>query len=241
MKTNRSTILLTTFLVGLFLTTLSTGCATDAKSTSPALRAAKLDRANAAYAAGVAAEATGDTTTATRNYKKALFAVPDHLQSLRRLAALYTTEERYADAIPLWKRLVEATDGDASAYNDLGYAYDLAGYEDPAEAAYLRGIQTDPANSRVRTNFGLMLARHGRTNEAILQLRAAMPLADAYYNVAVVLESQGKKARARLEFQRALDTDPDHVEAELHLAALDYENGTLGDRLPNATTADVRD
>jgi tetratricopeptide (TPR) repeat protein len=238
MKTNRpTTILLATLMVGLFLTT---GCASDSKLSSTARRAAKLDRANEAYAAGVAAEANGDTSAATKNYKRALFAVPDHLQALRRLATLYTADERYADAIPLWKRLVEATDGDADAYNDLGYAYDLAGYVDPAEAAYLRGLQTDPTNTRVRTNFGLMLARHGRTNEAVLQLRSAMPLADAYYNVAVVLESQGKKARARREFQRALDTDPDHIEAELHLAVIDYENGTLGDRFPNATTADVR-
>jgi Tfp pilus assembly protein PilF len=205
-------------MVGLFLTT---GCASDAKSTSPAKRQAKLDAANAAYAAGVAAEANGDTGAATNSYKRALNALPEHAPSLRRLATLYTTDERYGDAIPLWKRLVEATDGDADAYNDLGYAYDLAGYEDPAEAAYLHGIQADSANARVRTNYGLMLARHGRTNEAILQLRAAMPLADAYYNVAVVLESQGKKARARREFEQALDADPDHAEAELHIAAID--------------------
>jgi Tfp pilus assembly protein PilF len=222
MKTNRfTTALLATLTVGLFLTTTSTGCASDAKSSSPAKRQAKLDNANASYAAGVAAEAEGDTNAATANYKRALSAVPEHLPSLRRLATLYTADEHYADAIPLWKKLVDATDGDADAYNDLGYAYDLAGYEDPAEAAYLRGMQTDPSNVRVRTNYGLMLARHGRTNEAILQLRAAMPLADAYYNVAVVLEAQGKKARARREFQRALDTDPDHVEAELHMAAID--------------------
>ena len=234
--TNRITILLATAMVGLFL---ATGCANDAKSSSPEKRQAKLDRANASYAAGVAAEANEDTGAAIGNYKRAINAVPDHVPALRRLATIYTADERYADAIPLWKRLVEVTDGDANAYNDLGYAYDLAGYEDPAEAAYLRGLQTDPSNPRVRTNFGLMLARHGRTNEAVLQLRAAMPLADAYYNVAVVLESQGKKARARREFQHALDTDPDHVEAELHLAAFDLEDGVPGYR-PNASTADAR-
>jgi protein O-GlcNAc transferase len=238
---NRPTMLLAALMVGLFLTATSTGCATNAKQSSSARQQAKLENANASYAAGVAAEAEGDTSAATASYKRALRSVPDHVSSLRRLATLYTADEHYADAIPLWKRLVEATDGDADAYNDLGYAYDLAGYEDPAEAAYLRGLQTDPGNARVRTNFGLMLARHGRTNEAILQLRAAMPLADAYYNVAVVLESQGKKARARREFQRALDTDPDHVEAELHLAAIDFENGVIGgNNSPTAPTADVR-
>jgi Tfp pilus assembly protein PilF len=241
MKHSYTNALRAALLVGLFLTMTTTGgCATDAKASSPAKQAAKLDSANAAYAAGVAAEANGDTSLATKNYKKALNAVPDHLQSLRRLATLYTADQRYADAIPYWKRLVDATEGDAGAYNDLGYAYDLAGYEDPAEAAYLRGIQADPGNARVRTNFGLMLARHGRSNEAILQLRAAMPLADAYYNVAVVLESQGKKARAKREFQRALDSDPDHVEAELHLAAINFETGVAYDGRPTAPTADVR-
>ncbi len=54
-------------------------------------------------------------------------------------------------------------------------------------------MQADPGNKRVRTNYGLMLARHGRTNEALLHLRAAMSPADAHYNMAVVLESQGKR------------------------------------------------
>jgi len=218
---NRFTILLATATVGLFLISAG-GCASDGKLSAPAREQARLDRANAAYAAGVAAEADGNTTAATNNYKRALISMPDHTPSLRRLATLYTSDEKYGDAIPLWKRLVEATDGDADAYNDLGYTYDLAGFEDPAEAAYLHGIQNDPTNVRIRTNYGLMLARYGRTNEAVLQLRAAMPLADAYYNVAVVLESQGKKAHARREFQHALDSDPDHAEAELHMAAIDF-------------------
>src|SRR5690349_19300093 len=97
--TNRYTILLATAMLGLFL---STGCVNDAKSSSPAKRAAKLDSANNAYADGVAAEAAGDTATAAKDYKKALSAVPDHIASLRRLAALYTADERFAEAIPLW-------------------------------------------------------------------------------------------------------------------------------------------
>jgi Tfp pilus assembly protein PilF len=237
MKHSTKTSLLAAMMVGLFLTT---GCATDSKVSPADKRQAKLDRANSAYADGVAAEADGDTDAAVKHYKRALSAAPDHAPSLRRIATQYTADERYADAISFWKRLVDATSGDADAYNDLGYAYDLAGYEDPAEAAYLRGIQADPGNARIRTNFGLMLARHGRTNEAILQLRAAIPLADAYYNVAVVLENQGQKARAKREFQRALDTDPDHVEAELHMAAINYESGVAGDLRPTAPTADVR-
>jgi Tfp pilus assembly protein PilF len=215
----------TTYLTAALLTlaglTLTTGCA-NSHASSAARREAKLAKAEQAYYEGVGAEATGDTAAATRSYKRALSANGEHTGALRRLATIYTADDNFGQALPLWKRLVEATDGDANAYNDLGYTYDLSGFADPAEAAYARGVQQDPANARVRTNFGLMLARHGRTNEALIQLRAAMPEADAYYNVGVILEAQGKKARAKREFQRAIDADPSHVDAELHLATIDF-------------------
>ena len=111
------------------------------------------------------------------------------------------------------------------AYNDLGYAYDLAGYEDPAEAAYLRGIQADPGNARIRTNFGLMLARHGRTNEA----NPPAPRRDAAGRR--VLQRRGRAqgpgpegpAQSAIFNARCWPNYPNHVEAELHVAVINFE------------------
>ena len=153
-------------------------------------------RAQLEFDKGVAYEVDGETGEAEDCYEDALDHDKNHLASLRNLGRIKTTEEEPDDAIPLLKRVVELTDGSPDAYNDLGYAYDMAGFADPAEAAYLRGIRAEPSHVRLRTNYGLMLARHGRTNEAPIQLRAAMSPADAYYNLAVVLENQGKRARA---------------------------------------------
>ena len=62
----------------------------------------------------------------------------------------------------------------------------LARY-DEAETAYLRGIERDPKNVPCRTNYGLMLARLGRTAEGTLQLQAVLTPAEVHYNLASVL------------------------------------------------------
>lgn len=178
-------------------------------------------RATARLAQGRAAEARGDTKAAEAKYIKALRRDPDHTPSLKRLAEIYTARGNYDQALHYWKRHLEAAGRTADAYNDLAYCFDLAGWADPAEAAYLRGVEEDPTNTRCRTNYGLFLARHGRPNEAILHLRNGMPPADAHYNLATVLEDTGDRRAARAEYQKALNLDPALDDARTRLAAIE--------------------
>ena len=212
----------TSIFAALLLASLAgTGCTTTNTASAKAKQAKAL-RVESTFAQAQAYDAAGDTTKAAAAYRKTLSAQPEHAGALGRLAPILTGDRKFPEAIPLWKRYVEATHGSADALNDLGYCYDLAGYADPAEAAYLRAIRANPSHTRARANYGLMLARHGRVNEAMLHLRTAMSETDAHYHVAVILERQGKVSRARKEFEKALDLDPTNVDAELHIAGIDF-------------------
>ena len=70
-------------------------------------------------------------------------------------------------------------------------------------------------------NYGLMLARQGRFSEASTQLGAVLTAAEVHYDLASVMESQGKTADAKAEYLKALQSDPRMDDARARLAALD--------------------
>ncbi len=172
------------------------------------------------FAAGQLAEAQGESAAAVKQYKEALKLDPKHKKSLYRLAVCYSQLKKFPDAAATWKKYIDITGGEANGYSNLGFCHELAGEIDQAESAYLRGIEKEPKNVACRTNYGLMLARLGRTAEATLQLQAVLSEADVHYNLASVLEHQGRKEAAKAEYRKALELDPHLEDAQTRLSAL---------------------
>jgi len=113
------------------------------------------------------------------------------------------------------------TKNDATAYANLGFCYYLAGDKSDAERTYQEGIAKDPTNASCRANFGLFLAREGRTEEASAQWRAVLSEAQVHYNLGSIYEQQNKREQAKVEFRTALQHDQNLVDAKARLAALD--------------------
>jgi len=178
------------------------------------------------FAAGQFAESNGDPVVAAQQYQAALKLKPDHQPSLLRLGMLYTAEQQYPQAIEIFQRYVKATDGSASAYADLGFCLELAGQSDQAESAYKSGIAKEPDNQPCRVNYGLLLARQGKMAEATTQLQAVLTPAQVHYNIASVLEGQGRTEQAKAEYSAALQLDPNLADAKARLAALPPEQIT---------------
>lgn len=172
------------------------------------------------FAAGQLAESEGRLQQAVSEYKRALAEQPGYLDAMYRLGVVYARMKDYANAIETWNRYVTATHGSATAYSNLGFCQELAGNPAAAEAAYSQGIAKDPKSESCRINYGLMLARHGRPNEALLQLQVVLPPAKAHYDLASVYETQGRRPEARIEYHKAVELDPNLEDARARLAAL---------------------
>jgi tetratricopeptide (TPR) repeat protein len=172
------------------------------------------------FAAGQLAEANNDLPAAVWQYGQAVRLDPKHHRALFRQAACLSQMKKFPEAVACWRKYIEATDHDPRGYSNLGFCYELAGRIDDAEAAYRDGIERDPKSVPCRTNYGLMLARLGRTAEATLQLQAVLTPAEVHYDLASVLEHQGRKEAAKAEYRKALDLDPDLDEAQTRLSAL---------------------
>lgn len=173
------------------------------------------------FAAGQLAEAQGDAATAIKQYKEALKLDPKHKRTVYRMGVCYSQLKKYPEAVAAWKSYIELTEHEAKGYSNLGFCYELAGDTDLAESAYLKGINREPKNVACRTNYGLMLARLGRTSEAQLQLQAVLTPAEVHYNLASVLEHQGRREAAKMEYRRALELDPKLNDAKTRLTALE--------------------
>ena len=172
------------------------------------------------FAAGQLAETQDAPARAEEQYRKALSMTPNHPGSLFRLGVMYAKQKRYAEAIDAWNRYTRATGGNPTAFANLGFCLELAGRTDDAEAAYLKGIKQDPTNAPCRVNYGLLLARHDRMSEAVLEMQTVLPEAAVHYNLASVYEGLGRREQAKIEYRKALAADPQMNEAQARLDAL---------------------
>jgi tetratricopeptide (TPR) repeat protein len=207
--THRSLVLLTASFLAVLLT--SVGCSSTGNTP-----AAKAD---ALFKEGQTDEANRDTDRAVKRYQMAVNEDANHAPSLRALAGIYTQRMEYAEAIATWKQYVVATGGTADAYNDLGYCQDLAGWPVAAETSYREALAIDPAHRRAHVNLGLLLARHARGAEGLMELQCVLTPAQAHYNLALAYDQVGKRLAAQDEYSVAAWLDPSLSDATAHLEA----------------------
>ena len=61
--------------------------------------------------------------------------------------------EVYRDEIAFWRDVTTKSPANARAFNNLGYAYQLAGRHDEARAAYRHALALAPAQVQARWNL----------------------------------------------------------------------------------------
>ena len=210
---------------------LAVGCSHDAdKDKSASAQRYKSDtfgsmkspsvNADTRFAAGQLAETQGNKELAIAQYEQALHLDAKHIPSLYRMGVVLTQTRQFDKAVTMWNRYIEATNKIASGYSNLGFTYEMAGDVSGAEKAYQQGLSIDPKSEPCRVNYGLMLARHNRQSEAQAQLSEVLPPAEVAFNLAAVYEQQGAIPQAREELKKAIEADPQMIEAKQKLASL---------------------
>ncbi|MFA5027508.1 MAG: tetratricopeptide repeat protein, partial [Candidatus Methylomirabilota bacterium] len=67
----------------------------------------------------------------------------------------------YRSEVALWEATVRRSPAKARAWNNLGYAYQLAAEHDAARRAYLRALELDPGHLKARANLSTLAPRQG--------------------------------------------------------------------------------
>ncbi|MFH1057345.1 MAG: tetratricopeptide repeat protein, partial [Pseudomonadota bacterium] len=103
-------------------------------------------------------------------------------------------------------------------YNNLGLAYMLKNDWTQAEASLRQALRLQPDYALAANNLGLVLARQGRTADALRAFEAAEGQARAHHNLGVVMAWQGDLARAADQFRQAVNSMPRYYPlADRHL------------------------
>ena len=88
-----------------------------------------------------------------------------------------------------------------------------------ASEAYNKAISMKPDDAALHNNFGLLLARAKKVDEAQAELGKAAQLDPAqagkyYYNLGAVLVNSGQYEPAAAAFKKAIDSDPNYADAQ---------------------------
>jgi Flp pilus assembly protein TadD len=140
----------------------------------------------------------------------------------------------YRSAVSLWSQTVAARPSNPRAHTGLGQALLEAARLPEAQtqvetAIRINSLQTAPPPrpaevARAHDVLGVILAREGRTDAALVEFRRALQLHPAdsptHFNLGHLLAGLGRSAEAIPEFEEAVRLRPDFPEAQAELAKL---------------------
>jgi tetratricopeptide (TPR) repeat protein len=130
----------------------------------------------------------------------------------------------------LTRRAMEFDPGNPDVVYKLGRILRTLGRNGEALALFERYQQMVPEDFQALGQIGSCLGDLGRFAEAESFLRRALTRVDdalTHYNLGFVLTRIGRLADARVEYERTLDRDPNHVQARTNLAAVLVRQGQL--------------
>jgi Flp pilus assembly protein TadD len=126
---------------------------------------------------------------------------------------LYDRQGESSKAVETYRRALKAHPNSALVYNDLGLCYARQESHDQAAQYLTKAVDLDPDNARYRNNLATVLVAAGDTNGAVRQLAAANSEAVAHYNVACLLQMQGRPDEAVQHLHLSLERNPNLAEA----------------------------
>lgn len=159
--------------------------------------------------------------------QRALLVSPDYAKSesgIAVVAGMYGRMGDYDRALGLCGEILEKEPDLYSALYNCGNIHLMAGQYAQAEQLLTRAVQLVPEQAGPKHYLGRTLLQDGRNREALPYLEAAVAMDpkvwDYHYWLAESFQKSGNLIAARLEYQQALQLNPDSTEAKLRLAAL---------------------
>ena len=141
------------------------------------------------------------------------------------IVVAYQQVSYWHDSKTLWTHALDCNADNWTAHHGLGAALSESQRYDEAIAEFEQALKLRPPYALARVSLGMALEHRGEPGDidaAVELYRRAVAddptLADAHYNLGVLLASCGSTAEAIAEFQSALKCKPDKANAHYNLA-----------------------
>ena len=207
-------------------------------SAHPVRYTAAYDSLMPAAAAGVAASPADQ---ALKEKLVSLGYVAGGSTSLVNMANFYQKNGRFAEAIEVWKKLLEADPQDLGARIGISNAYFEVGEVDSAVAGLKNVLRVDPRNKEALGSLATIYVKKGMGADALRAAEEALAIDPAdgtsHLNRGLALDLLGRTQEAASEYRLAVKYAPDLAEAHVNLAQIYLATGFSRDALAEAEKA----
>ncbi len=165
------------------------------------------------YAAALLLESQGNYRAAIEKYLKAIETDSSSIAAYNRLAMLYLKLKKYELAEDKLKEAIMLHPQSASLHNNLGFTYLLEHRYKDAEAELRNALSVNRNYVKAHINLAIALAQQDKYNQSLNHFLVGCSAAEANYNLALLLHSQGKYKLAKKYYKQALELDPNFAPA----------------------------
>ena len=160
---------------------------------------------------------------ATYNLGRALKAMGREQEGQAMLDRLDEIQRLQTQAM-LAQRAVEMHPNDPKRWTDLARLMLQSGYYDRAEEALTAALAQKPGDAALQHDLANVALMRGDTTLAVQRLQSLLredsTFADAWLNLGIIYAMTGRRAEARMAWQRVLQYNPDDRDAKEYLARL---------------------
>jgi tetratricopeptide (TPR) repeat protein len=186
------------------------------------------DNEVARYNRGLAHQMLGNWREAEDDYRQVLAAKSDDIQTSVNLSAVLREQGKLAEAAKVIDAQLKADPFNPDLLNNLSVIYREEKQYDDAIGAVRKLLMRDKNNVDAYKNLALVYFDQGklRLSETILQNAQRMSEEqertdpDIYVNLGMIYLGREENGRAMAAFKKALELDPDHLEANYNIGAL---------------------
>jgi tetratricopeptide (TPR) repeat protein len=193
---------------------------------------------------GVLLAQMGDTGRAIHHLRLAVELEPALEKAQLNLANTLTKIGEHEEAIRTYRRLLELDPNHLEARSRLGTALAQTGRLEEGIHELRQVAERDPGNARARINLGVALAQAGDLEGAVVEHLAVLDLQPnlarltlTHFNLGTFYRGMNDLKRAEEHYLRALELDPQLVEARFDLAEIMSAEGRYSEALPHYSRA----
>jgi tetratricopeptide (TPR) repeat protein len=176
-----------------------------------------------------------DYSGAIKSFREIVSRFPLEVEAYRRLGVLLQGEERFDEAIEVFKQGLVIDSGAKELYNGLGGVYSDLGRHDEAIDCFQRYVQLVPQEANAHDSLALGYQGAGRYDEAIAEYQKASSLKPdfeiAIVHIGNAYFQQGRYQRAIKEYERYIQNAPSDFERSRgynSIAYVELRKGNLG-------------
>ena len=159
----------------------------------------------------------GETTKATRSYRRAIKIKPDFALAYNNLGRVRLAQRKTAEAMKIFRQALRVDPDLALAHNNLGAALLMQGEGEKAIGHFRSALGAWPDFADVHHNLGKALSLQGRGEEAITHYRRAVSIKPdsflAHLSLGNALARQGFLVEAAAHYGRVLQLQPGNAKA----------------------------